>query len=55
MAKGDSVVDINFEHLHAVVDEYFRNTEVEAVEVPEWSIRTDSLLTWNLEIPLTEE
>lgn len=54
-SPGDSVVGIDVEHLHAVIDEYFRSTDVEAVEVPDWSVRTDSLLALNLEISLTEE
>jgi len=49
-SQGDSVVEIDVEHLHAVIDEYFRSTEVEAVEVPDWSVRTDSLLALSLEI-----
>ncbi|MCH7688783.1 MAG: hypothetical protein IH899_19230 [Planctomycetes bacterium] len=53
--QGDGGVEINFEHLHTVVDDYFRNSEVEAIEVPEWSTRTDSLHALNLEIPLTED
>ena len=53
--QGDSLAEINFEHLHSAVDDYFRNSEVEVIEVPGWSIRTDSLLAWKLEIPLTEE
>lgn len=53
--QSDSLVEVNFKHIHSAVDDYFRNSEVEAVELPEWTIRTDSLLALNLKIPLTEE
>jgi len=52
---GDSLVTVNFERLHTAVDKYFRHSEVEAVKVPDWSIRTDALLVFNLDIPLTED
>ena len=51
--RCDRGSDIDFDHLLIVVDEYYRNREVEAV--PEWSTRTDSLLAMNLNIPFTEE
>jgi hypothetical protein len=52
--QSDTVAEVDIEYFHTVIDEYFGSTEA-AVQVPDWSSRTDSLLAVNLEIPLVED
>ena len=49
-SQGERVVDIDFEHLHAVIDEQFV-----AADVPKWPSRTVSLLAVNLDVSSFQE
>ena len=55
-ARQHRVAQIDFDHLHRVVEEYCRPAKpANGVSVSVWSSPTESLLAWNPQVSLTQE
>jgi len=50
------IVDLDFDHMHAVVDRHFSDAEADLVfATPIWSTPTDSLLGLNFNLSQTQQ